>query len=855
LPNVTFTSMPKNMQVYPRNLQTDMANVTIAGSVNDPGYDGIAVHVTRNGAACTNMTQSLTYLGGQAAFSQTAAIFSELANYNFTVSLIQAEQTNQVAAATNVVAGDILLVNGQSNAEAMQYSGSANGSQSQWVRSFGSRAAAPQGVAADLEWRIAEGDLSQDPAAIGQWPLKMGRLIVDTYQFPVAIINEAYPGQPIGYFTRNNANPFDLSTNYGCLLYRVQQAGASAAVRAILWYQGESDNDNAAAQETGFLRLYRNWQVDYPSLEKIYVHQIRPGCPADKWATDLRNRQRLYADKFPDIEVMSTTGVDGQLFQSGLGYCHFVFTGGYETIANHIFGVVGRDLYGASASGNLDAPNPAYAYYSKPGHNEITILTREATDSITFQSGAAADFRVEGSGATVTNGNASGHTIVLFLNGDGSNGTGVSYAGHAGAGPWVVNSTGVGLLNFYNQMINLSSNTAPNAPVGLSASLFSATELDLKWSATTNAVYYIILRDGVQIGTTYDTAFYDTNFSSGSNYAYSVQAVGLSSTSAPSDTVTAPGGTANSTSSNIIAADSAGDFAYSNPWPYQWISGDNGGVGFGPWTLTAYNTGGFYVGDSTQNGFIPSGGINVLNTYNSLNLSWGLWANSSTGPAEIFACRPFNSPLGVGQTFEIFVDTGWNDGVEGFVLRSGNITTNKNVGERFEFLHTANNNYSIFGAVYSNTAVGWTDGGVKVDFTLMSMDTYSITISGLVSGASQTITGALQGISGSSIDSVALFDENINSASPNFDLYFNSMSIISEPRITSIQLLQGTNAVLRFSTAPVLRHSVQATSDLTSNNWSTVVSNVPGTGGFTQITNSASPASQQQFYRVRMSGQ
>ena len=849
LPNVTFTSMPKNMQLYPRSLQTDTANVTVSGTVNDPGYDQIVVNVSRAGALYTNMTQALTYAGGHAAFSQTTTIFSELAEYNFTVSLVQTGQPTQVASATNVVAGDVILVNGQSNAEAMEYVGSANGNQSGFLRSFGSRAAAPQGVAADLNWRIAEGDQSQDPAAVGQWPLKMGRLIVDTYQIPVAIINEAYPGEPIGYFPRNNANPLDLTTNYGCLLYRVQQAGVENAVRAILFFQGESDNDNGAVQESGFMALYRNWLKDYPSVERTYVFQVRPGCTVTQTLGDLRNRQRLYADKFPGIEVMTTEGVDGRYNQSGLGYCHYVYSGGYETIGNQIFGVVARDLYGAPALGNLDSLNVAYAYYSQPGHNEITIITRNVSDSITFQSGAQADFVVQGSGVTVTSGTASGNKIILELSGDGNTGTGISYNGHAGPGSWVLNSTGVGMLTFYNQMINLSSNTAPVAPSGLSASTYATTEQDLKWNATTNAAYYIILRNGVEIGTTYDTVFYDMNVAPGSSYAYSVEAVGLTATSAPSATITAPTSIVAEQNGGLIASDNAGDVAYSPAWPYQWLSGYNGGFGFGPWTLSASNTGGFFVGDSTQNGFITSGGINVYNSYNGLNLSWGMWANSNSGPAEIVADRPFNMPLGVGQTFEIYVDTGWNDGTEGFVLRTGNDTNNKNNGARFEFRHVANQNYSIIASILTNAAVGWTDGGVKVDFTLTDVDTYSVTMSGLISGVSQTINGTLGGTAGAAINSVALFDENINSGQPNFDLYFNSMSIAGGAQVTSIQLV-GTNALISFDTATGFKYDLQTSTDLVAGVWSTVISNVAGTGGTVGLTNSFAPTIGNHFYRL-----
>lgn len=256
------------------------------------------------------------------------------------------------------------------------------------------------------------------------------------------------------------------------------------------------------------------------------------------------------------------------------------------------------------------------------------------------------------------------------------------------------------------------------------------------------------------------------------------------------------------------------------------------------------------MGDSTQNGAtIPSGGINVYNSFNSLNLAWGMWANNSGGSAEIVADRPFNQPLGVGETFELYMDTGENTGREGFVLRTGNNTANKSAGERFEFLNINDGNYSVYGSVLTNTAVGWTDGGVRVDFTLTGIDTYSVTISGLVSGVSQTLTGALQGVSGSPINSVALYDENGTSGTPNYDLYFDSMSILGGAPIGSIQF-SGNNAVISFSSAGGFTYNLQMTTNLVGNAWSTVISNIPGTGGTVVLTNAVPPGTTNQFYRL-----
>jgi hypothetical protein len=63
--------------------------------------------------------------------------------------------------------------------------------------------------------------------------------------------------------------------------------------------------------------------------------------------------------------------------------------------------------------------------------------------------GAAADFRVEGSTVTVTSvAYQPGGKLLLELSGPATGATGLTYQGHLGAGPWITNPIGTGLLAF-----------------------------------------------------------------------------------------------------------------------------------------------------------------------------------------------------------------------------------------------------------------------------------------------------------------------------------------------------------------------------------------------------------------------
>jgi hypothetical protein len=524
-PTVAFNHFPKPLQLYPRNLATGLGNVLVDGVVTSTNCTQVALSILRNGVLYSNLTQSLTYSDGTAPFSINAPIPAELASYDFQFFATRNGTNHLIAAANDVVAGDVFVINGQSNAEARQFHDSANGNTNRYLRSFGTRDDSGATVAADLNWHLADGDPVYGPGAVGQWGLRLGRLIIDTYGIPVAIINGARGGWPITSFQRNDAKREDLQTDYGRTLFRAREAGVQNSVRALLWYQGESENGDADAHEKGWITLHSNWREDFPAIEKFYVFQLHVGCGVDQFNTDLRNRQRLLADRFADVEVMSTTGVSGD-------GCHYTYVGGYATHAANIFRLMQRDLYGAAPQNNIEPPNPYYAYFSAVTHNLITVIMRNASDSLSFTPGAEADFRLEGSAVTVLSGVAVSNQLVLTLSGDASGATGISYGSHTGAAaPAITNANGVGLLAFHNLPIQPSLG-APGVPANVASLAVCNDRIDLTWAAATNAAEYLIRRNGVVIGKTTGTVFTDSTVTAGPLYNYDIAAVSPVSTSA-----------------------------------------------------------------------------------------------------------------------------------------------------------------------------------------------------------------------------------------------------------------------------------------------------------------------------------
>jgi hypothetical protein len=125
------------------------------------------------------------------------------------------------------------------------------------------------------------------------------------------------------------------------------------------------------------------------------------------------------------------------------------------------------------------------------------------------------------------------------LHKEGSGGDHVSVAWKLDAGSWNV-IPGANLSPYRDALVD---NTGPTAPTGVTATPASSTKIDLSWVASTDAEsgvsYYVVYRDGIEIGTSATTSFSDTGRSQTQSYTYSVSAVngddfeGLTGAAAP----------------------------------------------------------------------------------------------------------------------------------------------------------------------------------------------------------------------------------------------------------------------------------------------------------------------------------
>lgn len=233
-----------------------------------------------------------------------------------------------------------------------------------------------------------------------------------------------------------------------------------------------------------------------------------------------------------------------------------------------------------------------------------------------------------------------------------------------------------------------------------------------------------------------------------------------------------------STYGTLVANDDASESAYDDGW----ATGDDGGSGFGDWTLQK-------DGSDSQSGFFV--GASDINT---ADRSWGMYANDSK---IANAYRPFDAALSVGQTFSLRMDNGavQDGGSVGFGFQNA---SGENVWEFF--LNGSNTTYSVNqSGGFSGTGVNETTGGLDIVFKLTSSTAYSVEITPIGSTTTTKTGNLLSPTGGTTITQLRLFNFNAGSGGGS-DLFFNNLSAVPEP---SAMLGVGMVGLLGSALAPL----------------------------------------------------
>ena len=325
---------------------------------NETQYESLKVELLRNGTIVENYTQDLVYSEDIADFNFQVPILAELAKYRIRVYGYSQSEEFLLYDADDLVAGDVIVVQGQSNAAAVMYSGTSGAYQNDYLRVYSGGYTNSSSVLSDDQWYYAQGDGNENSGGnAGQWGLALAKMLKDQLNIPIAIFNGAHGGQPISFFDRPDDYQSSTNSNYGRLFHRLTKSGLKNYVRIILWSQGEADafvNGLSTSQyKDAFEQQMSYWQEDYPALEKYYIFQTRD-CNCGTYFNgrkEIKEAQRQLALNNSNVEIMPTTGM-----QLHSDICHYPFVNGYEKFALRIFPMVMQQLYGVTLQEQIFAP-------------------------------------------------------------------------------------------------------------------------------------------------------------------------------------------------------------------------------------------------------------------------------------------------------------------------------------------------------------------------------------------------------------------------------------------------------------------------------------------------------------------
>lgn len=448
-----FTQFPSPMQLFARD-EEDSARITIAGEVNDRSWDSIVVTLSRDGVYWKEERRDLEFLSTGASFTFSPTIYADTVEFGLRVTLHRSDSVRVIGERSSLLCGDVLMITGQSNSI---FGNGAATWQSRYARSYGSNTGYALYEESDTVWGLSRANGGGGPFAVGVWGLELQRLILENEGIPTAVVNGGVGGSSIEQNLPGDLQ--DLATIYGRTLYRARRAQVDRDARVLYWYQGESNTiDN---YYTNFRTLYEGWLRDYPALEKIYVVQIRPGCSAAIPHLALRELQRTLPDSFANdpVPVISYAPTAAPTHDG----CHYGLQG-YIVIAEQLYRLTARDIYGSDDTLNIASPTLLRARYGSADRRTILLDFGPENSDLIWQGTLLVNdelrllrdaFLLDGESGLVASGSAVENRITLRLIDSGTATTityvpDVYYSGTTEVyeGPWLMNSRGVGAFTF-----------------------------------------------------------------------------------------------------------------------------------------------------------------------------------------------------------------------------------------------------------------------------------------------------------------------------------------------------------------------------------------------------------------------
>ncbi len=457
---ITFTKSPINGQLVGRNLSTNLGQVTIEGHVDNRivDYSEIQIDKYRNNVYVETFSTTLNYVQNISAFNFSISIPAELANYSFKIYGKNGNALTLEKEIFDIVAGDVYIIQGQSNAEAPMFNGDVDVFQHNFIRVYAGGFDNEFSLLSNDRWYLAQGNGHRNTDGnVGQWGLKTAYSIVSSTDIPVAIFNGAHSGKQIDFFQAQDDYQITLDSNYSRLYHRLNKTNLKDFVRGVLWAQGETDASIGTTidqYKDKFIALKNSWLTDYPNIEHIYIFQTKNGCGVPLLnLIEIKEAQRQLADENPDITIIPTAATTHHSDD-----CHFPLVNGYEVFSDRLSPLIQRDLYNVSTSLDIDAPMIQNAWLSD---SNTLIVETDSKTALEIKT-VAEDFYLLNGGEDIsnliTNISVENNNIVFSLSETPAIGSTITYLAQiSGTGNFITNANNLELICFHNYTIDASN--------------------------------------------------------------------------------------------------------------------------------------------------------------------------------------------------------------------------------------------------------------------------------------------------------------------------------------------------------------------------------------------------------------
>ncbi|TAE20879.1 MAG: hypothetical protein EAZ92_17580 [Candidatus Kapaibacterium sp.] len=348
---------PEQKQFYPRD-STNLGRVPIEGSILRKGFDSLVVSVYKNTMLLQRLTQALSYdTSSTAPFRLEAQIQAEKAHYRIDIRLVRKTSATDtlLTRIDSLVCGDAYYISGQSN---VVFGTEYQAANREYMRTF----------------TISDNTTfwSLPPTRENTVGNVLAEELIKTSSVPIMLFNGGIGGVSIEQHLPSDRF-LDKNTLYGQRFAFLQAAQVRQRLKGIIWYQGEANIGQGYTEK--FDSLYRAWKQDFPSVQKIYIVQIRPSGCGQSTQDQLRDQQRQFTTRYPNVETLAASAPipahDG---------CHYG-NAGYIALGKQLSALLARDLYRSADTIGISSPRLLKAAWTNAARNEIA-LTFASNDAL-----------------------------------------------------------------------------------------------------------------------------------------------------------------------------------------------------------------------------------------------------------------------------------------------------------------------------------------------------------------------------------------------------------------------------------------------------------------------------------------